>query len=370
MALLINLLIIHTATTAQFNPNGYCKVPVADLIGSPIKEFFKQNLSTQELYNQIPLDDRNGIPTCPRMTQLLYNDPVEILEYRNNEVKIYMPQWVYRAKEKNYGTYWTFSSNIAPLTPDSKKYHPNNIPFKTENQTIIVLDKPFYNKKTKETYSIGTRFVLASHKKSSNQPTFKVLYTKHTHKKTVDIPKTDAHIEQLHNSTEARTLFVDLLRSWVNPNQDPIPYLFGGNSWTGYENTKDTCPLTGFDCGKIITVAAQFSGIPLYASNSLTLKESCKSLKKNDTLENGDLIYFTGHIAVISDIKKGLLIEARGYKSGYGFIQEIPFSEQFKDINTTQDLLDAYFNKTKVIRYEKDHSKTQKIQGIILLKLC
>ena len=357
--------------TANFIPNGYCKIPVADLLGAPIREFFKKSSSpTEELYQSIPKDDKDGQKSCPRIGQLLYNDPVKILEYAGNEVKIQTPQWTYVAGTKTCTTYWTLISAIAPLTEETARFHPNNIPFTTTNQTIIVTNKPWYNKKTHETYAVGTRFVL-THQKKHSKTHYKVYYTKHTKTKTLDIPRTHAHVEKAKDVRTARNDFVTLLKSWAHPAHESIPYLLGGASYTAIDDQDDNSEnLHGFDCSKMITRAAQIVGIPLYAANSSTLQKTLRPLEKNEALENGDIIYFTGHVAVVSNTDKNLLIEARGYSSGNGIVHEIPFYKQFKDIMTTQDLLDAYHAQKKITRLDAKGDKTQTIYGITLLKLC
>ena len=72
---------------------------------------------------------------------------------------------------------------------------------------------------------------------------------------------------------------------------------------------------------------------------------------------------------MISDIQKGLLIEARGYNHGYGILQEIPFFEQFQNIFSTQDLKDAYLHKTPINRLNKAGEIVQKINDLQIMKL-
>ena len=354
--------------TDEFIPDGYCNVPVADLIGAPINSFFKKNeLSIKELYATLDYD-KKPLQSCPRIAQLLYNDPVKIIEYRGDEVKIVTPQWNYSVKNKLCKHYWLQASLITPLTQKRCHYHPNNIPYKTTKQTIIVLTKPWHHKKTGQWFVPGTRFVLA-HKKKSNKNYFKVFYTDPSHTHIVTIPTSHAREEELLQPTTARKLFIVLLTSWAHHLNKPIPYALGGSSYQGLNNPNTASPLLGFDCGKLITRAAQICGIPLYAGNSITLHNSLQQLTKNDVLKDGDIIYFPGHVIIISNVKKGLLLEARGYGSGYGIVHEIPFSEQFKDIKTTEDLMHAYLTKKKIIRLDKQGKKTEIIDKIILLKL-
>lgn len=64
-------------------------VPVADLIGAPVS-----NIKT---YKRLPLcgGKINPFEACIRMNQLLFNVIVEVLEQKNNQVKITIPHLFY-----------------------------------------------------------------------------------------------------------------------------------------------------------------------------------------------------------------------------------------------------------------------------------
>ncbi len=368
--IMINIF-IFSLTMHPFKPNGYCKVPVADLLGAPIKTFYKEKSEdhVQELYNLIPSNNCSKI--CPRIGQLLYNDPVEIIQYKDNEVMIRTPQWRYAAhnNEKLYTSYWTLASNISPFTEKTASAHPCTIPFEASNQTIIVINKPWYCKKTKTLYSLGTRFVLDNtHQKTSNDY-YLAFYEKNGSIKKIHIPHTHSNIEKNNNCTEARLLFIDYVRSWAHENY-PIRYVLGGASYT------KTTPLQsktriGFDCIKMIMRAAHLAGIPLYTANSLALSKTLRPLNDNEMLENGDIIYFTGHVAVITDKDKGLLAEARSYtEHESGRVHEIFFNEQFKDIKNCSDLIQAYKTRKKIVRINEHGEKSYVINHIKLFKLC
>lgn len=357
-----------------FTPNGYCKVPVADLTGAPISTFYKKHSENDaaELYRLIPYN--NSTSLCCRIGQLVYNDPIEIIQYKDNEVQIRTPQWQYASNntQKLYESYWTLSSNISPLTEKNATAHPCDVPFKAKNQTIIVLDKPWYCKKTKTLYSLGTRFVYDPHQKQSKNY-YSVLYEHNESIKKISIPHSHSHIEKNNTPHEARLLFVNYIRSWAHENY-PIQYVLGGTSHTKYHETSNILqskPLIGFDCNKMIIRAAHLSGIPLYTANSLALSNTLKLLKDNEVIENGDIIYFTGHVAVITDKDKGLLAEARSYtESKNGRVHEISFNQQFEGINTIDDLIQAYKTRKKIVRLNEHGQKAQIINHLKLFKLC
>ena len=387
--IMIFLLISSTIPlTASFVPNGYCKKSVADLLGGPIKSFFPESqLSNEELYKKMPCEAKNRDCICPRICQLVYNDPVEILEYRGSEVHVKVPQWTYIAQENTYQTYWTEASAIAPLTPNTAHLHPNNIPYQTKNQSIIVLHKPFFCYKTNTHYAIGSRFVLAP-KKNTSRHGFKVLIEKSGASKTITLPRTVAHYEEQADPDTIRHLFINFLHDWAHQKHGAFPYVIGGctanttitpdhyqtdaccnNKGTAFVRPHLHSPYGGFDCARLITRAAQVSGLPFYATNSTTIVKTLPSLKPYEYPQNGDLIYMNKHICAISNVDKGLLIEARCYSHGYGIVHEIPFHEQFKDIHTTDDLVAAYRAKKPIIRLDSNGNPLETIR-ITLLKLC
>ena len=186
--------------------------------------------------------------------------------------------------------------------------------------------------------------------------------------------------------------FISHLKSWAHPVSGKIPYVFGGNSiQTFYKPTAFTykefvfqdkkktfyhrdkkdkaAPCAGIDCSHLVARAAHIAGIPYFARNTTTIMKDLSPLTKKDTVENGDLLVWKGHVAILSDIEKGLLIEDRGYSHGYGIVHEIPFSEQFKNITTIAQLKDAYFNNRPIIRLNKKGEKVETIYNLQIMKL-
>src|SRR5690606_17679975 len=117
-----------------------------------------------------------------------------------------------------------------------------------------------------------------------------------------------------------------------------------------YHYDKDTSATkSGFDCSGVIARATQICGIPYFCKNTATIPHCLKPLQKEQELHNGDLILIRGHVMIVFDVAKNLLIEARGYTHGYGKLQEIPINQVFEGIQTYKDLTDAYFGR-KVIK--------------------
>ncbi len=192
-------------------------------------------------------------------------------------------------------------------------------------------------------------------------------------------------------STQRKQMLA-LLRSWIT-QEDFVPYAFGGCSvrtkiqksatviakemtlnqgdpvryyeWPG---TQNECPKTGLDCSNLILLSAQMCGIPYICKNSLAAVTFLRPVTAENSLEIGDIIWIDKHLMVVADLGRHTLIEARGYDSGYGKVQEIPLHEMFKDIKTYDQLVDCYLKKTEIERLNKDGGVQATVQ-VKLLKL-
>ena len=94
-----------------------------------------------------------------------------------------------------------------------------------------------------------------------------------------------------------------------------------------------------------------------------------KPLASHEHLQTGDIIWFSGHIMIISNAEKNIIIEARGYDHGWGKIHEAPLQVIFKNIVSTTDLEQAFRNQTPLERLHKDGTTAQTITNFKLLKL-
>lgn len=182
-----------------------------------------------------------------------------------------------------------------------------------------------------------------------------------------------------------------MLRSWSTLQNGFIPYVWGGCSFakayterdinkktvkvernkrvTVFKNKKSTNIETGFDCTGMVARAAQMSNIPYFFKNSFTATENLCSIDNYENLKNGDLIYFNGHVAVVSDIKRQLMIEARGHESGFGKVQEIKLSKSFNNIKTYKDLFDFYQKKKPLERLDINGKVVETAGNLKLLRL-
>lgn len=377
------IIITLYSTVCADDYNGFCSVPIADLIGAPIESFFKTK-DVKRAYTQIPYGDKRGNFSCPRIAQLLLHEPVIILEKKGAEIKIKVPYLNYPSGKTTHDTYWTLASNITTLTPTLKKSLPTY-----HKQRTITLRKPIYNPETNQTYCTGTRFIKTDQKQTKEQYS---VYLYHPQKKEMVFAHIPAQscLDTPKTKKDAKRLVLELCKEWAHQKKGCIPYVFGGSSVSMpvkeqkhetiqasftkkrsifYERSPKSSPRPGVDCARMFTRALQMAGIPFYATNTKGFKEALRPLKPHEKIEAGDFILWKGHIAMISDVKKSLHIEARSYDDGYGKVHEIPLSEQLKEIKTIDDLKEAYLSKKRLTRLNKDGKKSHFIYDMGIFKL-
>ncbi len=92
----------------------------------------------------------------------------------------------------------------------------------------------------------------------------------------------------------------------------------------------------------LVDRAAQIFSIPYYYKNSETLSRCMRPLHIDEKLEDGDLLWFGGHVMVVTDIKNNRMLEARGYASGFGMVHEAPLCKLFINCTTYEQLVERY----------------------------
>lgn len=366
-------------------------VPIADLIGSPIVTLRPDN-QTETAYKTMATCGAqiNSSFACPRLHQLVYNDMVNVIKTNNDEVCISTTHAFYLTPSSSTAQtqYWTLKKNITPLTDiTSNNISPEHIPsaitFADSQHTalnrndVITLKEPHYCSPLKTTFSVGTRFVrvpCTKKKLPSMIEAFAIDY-RTMQERRIKIPHNKCSISCTTQTPDEKiNNYVSLLKKWCLTKKGCIPYVWGGTSFSHttpgafkevtqqtnnsdysyYQYEKDvTAPKSGFDCTGVTLRAAQISGIPYFCKNTTTIPHCLKTITPEQTLSPGDLILVRGHVMIVSDTTKNLLIEARSYGHGYGKLHEIPLNEVFEGINTYKDLTDACCNKKVLKRKDK-----------------
>jgi hypothetical protein len=367
-------------------------VPIADLIGQQITTLIP-NIPAEKAYATIAncAGEIKSSIACPRLHQLLYNDIVEVVKIVDEEacIRILQAYYITPSSSQPQNCYWTLKKNIALLDDLANNnittsHLPDPINFADTdhgalNHTdVITLIEPFHDSILNLTFSVGTRFIKKSSvqkRRASKIDAFALDYPR-MKEEIIKIPRHKCVIYNDNKTQEERIAdYVNLLQKWAHPKNGSIAYVWGGTSFTKttngtfkeitktghtgdysfYEYEKDTqYPKNGFDCSGVILRAAQICGIPYFCKNTTTIAQCLAPITQEQPLQSGDLILIKGHVMVVSDINKNLLIEARAYGHGYGKLHEIPINQVFDGMETYKDLCDAYFGK-KVIKRKDKH---------------
>src|SRR5437016_3553109 len=155
---LFTSLLIFFYTPIIITEKAVIIVPVADLVGTPLK---KNRLHS---YDNLPLcgGTHQFHHSCPRIHQLLFNEIVDVIEYGGDEVLIATSRIYYHVPNSTtkHNTYWTDKKNIMPLSeiikaPDTINKLPPPLSYNDlhDNPQVVTLYLPFYDAITKKTYS-------------------------------------------------------------------------------------------------------------------------------------------------------------------------------------------------------------------------
>ena len=367
-------------------------VPVADLVGQP---------ADGKTYGALPLFTK-PVTACPRIHQLLFNEVVTIEEEIGAQVRISLHSVFY--EQTPHGapqtSFWSLKKNFITFDQLVSKQNslsviPQPINFRTKKmgssqQDTVSLLLPHYDSHTHTLFSAGTRFVVAQQNANNNKDYSVFVIDPHTvTTKIINLPMQKCmHMNHEESMHEKRNRFVNVLRSWAHPEQGFIPYVWGGCSFTHllrdnhFVEHKETGgvikfhsqhqhnkPCTGFDCAGMIVRAAQLCTIPFFYKNTATMANHLPEIKGTMKIEEGDIIWFNGHVMIVSDIKKNKIIEARAYSQGYGKIHELPLNAVFKEITTFTQLREIAHEKKKISRLQKDGTVAHTITHLKLFKL-
>jgi hypothetical protein len=335
------------------------------IVISPVVDLVWDALGSTKAYDKLALGDTD----CIRAYQLLFNELVVVVEERGDEVRVIVPHTYYSVGYRSgqldgrYGNeYWMLKKDICylrnlpktvdiellpkPILCDNREILPSY------NAGIVTLVVPCYDSITSQTYSAGTRFVECRELQDSVQ----VYALKGMQNIKINLPIKSCYRFTGQSLSERKADFLKLIKSWAHQNDGFIPYVYGGASFAVLckddvvvkENVGDATlynrpnylhqPKSGLDCSCLISRAAQICGLSYFCKDSTTIFRNLKIVNPKDGIENGDIIWFLGHVQVVSDVKNNLLIEARGYGSGYGRVYEAKLKETFAGIENYDQL--------------------------------
>lgn len=309
--------------------------------------------------------------------QCLFNERVDIIKKQNNATYIHINSAFYVTPSDNrpQNCFWVTQEDLLELKALESEYQ-KIIPLDDSKKTIITI-KP-WSPDQKVAFSAGTRFVIDTHAQKKRGHIAIIYLDPNAHSiKTAYIPKKQCISSKwiiTLSSCQKRALFIKTLKQWAHQKTNEyIPYLFGGTSFVQtleYPFEKKSI-LTGIDCSGLVLRIANIAGITEYRyKNSTTIKKYCPQISSFNALQNGDLILIRGHVMIISDLQKGLIIEARGYDHGFGRVHEIPLCKVFKNIHSFKDLWDAASLKKRIIRLDHLQKERDSFTDLTFHTLC
>jgi cell wall-associated NlpC family hydrolase len=399
---------------------GYARenfVPYYAMVGAPIVEAVGGSIAQsgykgdpEPVYRRIPLaavDYRDG--SCARLHQLLLHEIVKVEQEEQYEVKVALCSTYYQLKneQEKRCTFWVLKKNIIPLAelpntvfapevclPTPISYQ-KRLPLKNYATRCVTLLAPYHDAATGQNFSAGTRFAITQSRTATRASQEYEVYAYDPEKKdfvVTTIPAALVVLQRRRTHQEALQLFVRVVRAWAHLADGVIPYVWGGCSFVHFDSQDilqeqteqwgarraryfvrpgyDHIPKTGLDCSGLVLRAAQIAGLPYYFKNTTTLESNLKPLAVSQQLENGDLMFFPGHVVVITDVENNLCVEARGYASGYGKVQEISIDRLFLETKNFEDLVKAYHNKRPLTLLARSGDKYAQVLGVKLLKLA
>ncbi len=328
------------------------------LIRYPVVDLF----SSAAIPTTVSAATRTPTP-CLRIHQALFNEVFEIEQTEGQATALIIPwaRYGYDAQGKAQARYWVSNNDIIVLSKICIPDFHNALPF--FNSHTVTLKKPLLINKV--TYSVGTQFVRTFND-TADDISIKYIDSVAKNIQHCTIPRSAVLKTPPHPS---RKEFVRVLTEFIkdiqSQNPGAIPYVWGGSSFLrpysasytedsqGFHRAEnETVPLAGYDCSNLILRFAHMMNIPYFFKTTSMLEKYGKKLTRHDKLQEGDLIWLQGHVAVITDLANTLILESSGYENSVGRIRIVKLSEFLKNIKTWDDLLKAYRNNQIVVRLD------------------
>ncbi|MBT4577776.1 hypothetical protein HOB95_01820, partial [bacterium] len=335
-----------------------CCVPVADMHTG----FIPKWPGKLAFHTNGPICFADHARRCSRGHQLLFNEIVTVVKMREDYAFVAIESASLKKRKKGYtaSKYWVNKSSIVPLeTLDKRGINLANLPpavsFNDAStlcpDNLVTLGKSWQSPDGR-LLCAGVRFMCDGRRDARTTGVW-MLDSLCSKVLNVDIPTENlikASDVQAKSITRRISDFLGIIRSWCRNDDGFIPYVWSGRSpdvrctkeaFSKLPGEPGLCnfyyhreqathsPKMGLDCSNMVLMATQMAGLPYFFETSTTLAKFMKPIKRGQVVDDGDLIWFPGHVVAVSNAKKGLLIEARGYGGGYGLVHELPLNRMF-----------------------------------------
>lgn len=317
--------------------------------------------------------------SCRRAHQGLFNEVVTHTDSKDGFTQVsYNGSVIYGVDNSGQplSTFWISDQQSKTLEELSDQLR-SCLPVDKTNSVVLTL--PWQG------YSVGTHFKRAETQDLDSQYAVLIPDFSNNKVRTAYVPHTHGLIWHKRSAAESRPLFLKTLTQLLlhaEKQNKVIPYVWGGSSYVAahephdtlytfgaWERTKQLTLYTGYDCSELIMRIAQIVGITFPWKLSGMIRNNCVPVSAEYPLENGDIIWIQGHVMIVSDIDHNEVIEARGYKSGYGKIHRIRLNRLFKDVETYDDLMQLYLKQEPITLLDTTGSAVKTYDSCMLLKL-
>lgn len=374
ISLLICIAANFTLQAGQTTNLAVCIAKITNVASCSLQEKYKcKNAEeTAQCYDVMPNSTVNN-KDCPRIHQLILHQVVTILEVLEHEYKVLIHHAWVQNKEGKYVplTGYVLKEDVQLVSTlraeiDPKKYIPDQPGF-SNSAPYVVLKEPFYN------HSIGTRFNLSCEDNNNssalrnNKWNVRALsYTSHgATDLCYSIPKEFCHValdgklsisseecvEEAIKNTSEKCPFTWGGATYTHPLHDdvkPIKSTMNDENNNPYERWDRTdMPLlrSGMDASGYFLTLCQLCHIQNFAKNTTTLFALLDTIKPGYSLKNLDVVIFAGYAGFLHP-EHNRITETRGYTNHSGRVRTVELSKTFKGIETTEQLLEAYYAGT------------------------
>lgn len=393
-----SVLIIIFGCASLMPYRAVVQVPVADCLIKPTQDI-DASQHPEDIYDNLPLSPEKGSNSCPRCHQILFNEVVEVLEETvDGQVKIIILNPLFYGIDKHAGkpvrTFWTLRGNLTKIAVLAQYHKEHLVPMPIFSQhaegNTLVLCYPWYEEQTSLTYSFGTRFVRIPHYDTPTKYAVQFVNCATCEPIIAYVHKDIAMIERDRSFSTRRQQFVGLLNDIVDKVYPRvIACVWGGGSFTytykdqpavynedigqktvGYWTRKEgMVPASGFDSSELVLRVAQTCGIPYPYKTTAVAHDHLRKIQSHYAMQEGDLIWIPGLLAVISSLSHNEVITVRGYAHGFGKVVRLKLHQLFEDIYTYHDLWSVITNGHAIKLLDAQQKAVMTVHDIAILDL-